>query len=144
MRSRRYYALLDELQRWREQLPVVADEPVDNVAVHLARARRKVRRRIARAPHGEGRNEALHRARKAAKRARYIAELARPELGAKATAIRKEMKQTQQRLGIRQDSVVAAEFLRHMGAAAGSLGENGFTYGVLHERELARVHRYGG
>lgn len=144
MRSKRYYALLRELQEWRKQPTVVADEPADNVALYLARARRKVRRRIARAPQGEGRSEALHGVRKAAKRARYIAELARPELGAKAKAIRKDMKHTQQRLGIRQDSVVAAEFLRHMGAAAGSLGENGFTYGVLHERELARVHRYGG
>jgi CHAD domain-containing protein len=143
LRSKRYYALLEQLRQWRERPPVVADEPAENVASHLARARRKARRRVARAPHGDGRAEALHSARKAAKRARYIAELSRPQLGSKAKSIQKQMKQTQRRLGVLQDCVVAAEFLRHMGAAAASTGENGFTYGVLYQREIDRVQQLG-
>jgi CHAD domain-containing protein len=103
-----------------------------------------VSRRISHAPLGAGRDEGLHRARKAAKRARYLAELARPELGKQANKVRKEMKDTQNRLGAHQDSVVAAEFLRRMGAAAGAAGENGFTYGLLYARELSRAQSVNG
>ena len=141
MRTKRYFALLGELRAWREQLPLVADEPAANVANHLAKAERKVRRRTAAAPKGAGRDVALHSARKAAKRARYIAELAGPQLGKRARSLEKRMKETQDRLGERQDRIVAAEFLRRLGAAAGAAGENGFTFGLLHERELTRARR---
>jgi CHAD domain-containing protein len=144
MRTKRYFALLAELSAWREQVPVVADEPAANIADYLDKAQRKVRLRIAAAPKGAGRDEALHRARKAAKRARYIAELSRPELGDQGDSVRKAMKKTQERLGVRQDRVVAAEFLRRVGAAAIAAGENGFTYGLLYERERSRAHKESG
>jgi hypothetical protein len=47
----------------------------------------------------------------------------------------------QGRLGERQDAVIAAGFLRRVGAAAGTTpGENGFTYGLLLGLELRRGH----
>jgi CHAD domain-containing protein len=77
----------------------------------------------------------LHRARKAAKRARYAAELRTPvDKHAKETA--KHYKQFQRVLGDHQDSVVATATLRRLAIAAGTTaGENGFTYGVLYARE---------
>jgi CHAD domain-containing protein len=46
----------------------------------------------------------------------------------------------QELLGEHQDSVISAEVLRRLGATAGTTaGENGFTFGVMHERELARA-----
>jgi CHAD domain-containing protein len=144
MRTKRYFALLAEVRAWCDELSVVADEPAAHVGSYLAKAVRKVRRRIKHVPAAAGRDEALHRARKAAKRARYIAELARPELGEEAHVLEKEMKRIQERLGLRQDRVVAAAFLRRLGAAAGAAGENGFTYGLLYERELVRAREVSG
>jgi CHAD domain-containing protein len=110
----------------------------------MRKAERRVGKRIAAAPAGEGRDAAMHRARKAAKRGRYVAELAAPELGARAKAARKRMKKTQQRLGLRQDAVVAAEFLRRAGAATAALpDENGFTFGLLYQREVDRAAELG-
>jgi CHAD domain-containing protein len=139
LRTKRHYALLAEVRAWREQLPVEDDRPAGDVARILRKAERKVTRRIAGAPKGEGRDEGLHRARKAAKRARYVAELARPELGKQAKAARRRMKKTQDRLGRRQDRVVAAEFLRRAGVAADAARHNGFTFGLLYAREQART-----
>ena len=89
-------------------------------------------------------NEALHRARKAAKRARYTADLAVPALGKharKAAAQAKKAKKLQTRLGARQDGLLAVNFLRRLGVAAnGEPDENGFTFGILLGREMRRGH----
>ena len=79
-----------------------------------------------------------HRARKAAKRARYAAELTQPG-GTKASKrARKHFKNIQRVLGDHQDTVVARSWLRRIGAAAGTTqGENGFTFGLLYGREEA-------
>ena len=81
--------------------------------------------------------EALHRARKAAKRARYSAELVEP-LGTKKAGTRiRHFKHIQTALGTYQDSVIAADVLRRLGAGAGTLpGHNGFTYGLLYDLEI--------
>jgi CHAD domain-containing protein len=139
MRTKRYFALLTELREWREQLPMITDAPAEDVARYVAKAERRVKRRLKAVPKHGARDEPLHRVRKAAKRARYVAELARPELGKRARTAQLRMKQTQERLGFRQDCVVAAEFLRRVAAAAAAAGEDGFTYGLLHERELSRA-----
>jgi CHAD domain-containing protein len=81
--------------------------------------------------------EAVHRARKSAKRARYVAELARPRLGGKAKTVIAETTKLQDRLGSHQDSVIAMEFLLRVQAAAAAAGENPFTYGVLWSNEHA-------
>ena len=143
LRTKRHYALLAELRSWRESPPVKRDRPASKLDGMLAKAERKVTKRIARAPDGAGRDAALHRARKAAKRGRYLAELARPELGAAAQRARKRMKKRTQQLGLRQDSVVATAFLRRAGAAASAAGENGFTFGLLYERERTKADRLG-
>jgi CHAD domain-containing protein len=147
LRTKRHYALLADLRSWRESLPVAHDRPASQLTRQLtrllAKAERKVAKRIAAAPPGTGRDAALHRARKAAKRGRYLAELAQPELGAAATRAKKRMKKRTQQLGLRQDSVLAAAFLLRAGAAASASGENGFTFGLLYERELAKAARLG-
>ena len=88
---------------------------------------------------------ALHRARKAAKRARYAAELVAPLPGTKAAkAAIKHHKKVQTVLGEHQDSVVALDLLRRLGAEAGTTpGQNGFTYGLLyaHQQTAARRSR---
>jgi len=98
------------------------------------RAERKADRRLAEAIDA-GDDALLHRARKAAKRARYAAELRTPvEKQAKKTA--KHYKQFQRVLGDHQDSVVATATLQRLAITAGTTpGENGFTYRLLYARE---------
>lgn len=85
---------------------------------------------------------ARHDTRKAAKRARYAAELAVPVLGAPASAVARNAKRLQETLGGYQDGVIAMEHLRAASArtrdAAGSFAL-GVLYGVEHcEAERAR------
>ena len=63
------------------------------MARYLDRAERTVRKRLKKVPDGEGHAEALHRARKAAKRARYVAEMSEPELGGRARGQREEVQE---------------------------------------------------
>jgi len=82
-------------------------------------AKKKVRKRLTRAvaarETGEPSAELFHRARKAAKRARYSAELTKP-LGVKKTKARiRHFKAVQDTLGAHQDSVLAAHLLRRLG-----------------------------
>lgn len=126
----RYTALLATLTGWLVEVPL-ADARLDGRAV-LDRARRTAERRRKRAKDDP---EALHRARKAAKRLRYAAELL-DGVVPKAAKTVSWAKQQQTLLGDHQDLMVAADFLRRKGAEVGSrAGHNGFTYGLL----LARV-----
>jgi CHAD domain-containing protein len=140
MRSARYFALMREVRAWRTDAPFAPDNrPAEDVRRYVDAARRKVRKRLRRAPDADDPAAALHGARKAGKRARYAAELAEPALGRRAAKTVKRMKKLQNRLGDVQDSVVAAEFVRRVGAIAGTTpGENGFAFGVLWEREQQR------
>ena len=61
--------------------------------------------------------------------------IARPVLGAKARTAGKRAKKLQELFGDRQDNVLAAQFLRRLGSAP---GRNGFTFGVLYQRERAQ------
>ncbi|MGW2409828.1 CYTH and CHAD domain-containing protein [Streptomyces sp. NPDC001739] len=139
----RYLALLDRLHALLADPPLrtAAKRPASEAA---ARAVLKDYRRLAGrvaaaldAPAGRGRDEALHRARKAAKRARYAAEAARPALGKPAKKFAKRIKKVQQLLGDHQDSVVARGALRDLATQAHRAGEGGFTFGLLHGREEA-------
>jgi CHAD domain-containing protein len=136
MNSSRYLDLLATLQRWRSD-PLLAAPP-SATALHkrARRAERKADRRLADAIRsGEG--ALLHRARKAAKRARYAAELRAPAAKAKrAKKSEKHYKRVQRVLGEHQDSVVASGTLRRLALTAGTTpGENGFTFGLLWARE---------
>jgi CHAD domain-containing protein/adenylate cyclase class IV len=133
MRGRRYFALLAELRAWHDELPIVEDAPASRLATFLRRAQRRVEKRAAAVPEGAGRDIALHRVRKAAKRARYIAELSEPALGKRAGKVRLRNEELQKRLGDRQDAVVAATFLQRVGLATHA---DAFTLGVLYQREL--------
>jgi CHAD domain-containing protein len=134
MNSQRYLDLLAVLQRWRIEPPL--SEPPSHAALNkrARRAERKADRRLAEAIEA-GDVAVLHRARKAAKRARYAAELRVPvEKRAKETV--KHYKRIQTVLGDHQDSVVASATLRRLVLTAGTTpGENGFTYGLLYARE---------
>jgi CHAD domain-containing protein len=93
----------------------------------LRKARRRVRRRLARATDAHG----LHQARKAAKRLRYAGDLLEPAWP-KAGRVADEAKELQTALGDHQDLAVASDFVRAL-AESGRV-ENAFTYGVLAER----------
>jgi len=133
----RYAMIMSTLAGWLTAVPL-AEDPVDAGAV-LKKARRKANRQLKRA--GDDVDQ-LHQARKAVKRLRYAGELLEsvaPEGGKIAAAA----KQRQTVLGDHQDLVVAAGFLRRLGARAGTRpGHNGFTYGLLMarvEEQAARI-----
>ena len=69
--------------------------------------------------------------------------MARPVVGKDAKRFAKALKGFQTALGEHQDTVVAREALRELGAQAHAAGENGFSFGVLHARDaaLAAAHR---
>ena len=108
--------------------------PAKKLHKRASRAERKADRRLTAAVDA-GDDAMLHRARKAAKRARYAAELRRP-LDKSAAKTEKHFKRIQRVLGEHQDSVVASDVLRRFALTAGTTaGENGFTYGLLFARE---------
>ena len=69
------------------------------------------------------RDLAVHDARKAGKRLRYATEVARPAVGKTAKRFAKALKGFQTALGEHQDTVVAREALRELGAQATRRGE---------------------
>lgn len=136
MESERYQSMMTGLRRWRAEPPVAGAVATGTLRQRARRAQRKADRRLAAALESED-AAMLHRARKAAKRARYAAELC-DSLGNRKRAKRtiKRYKRIQSTLGDHQDSVVAAAALRAMGLAAGTtVGENGFTFGMMYARE---------
>ncbi|MET8507911.1 CYTH and CHAD domain-containing protein [Streptomyces sp. NPDC004787] len=141
--SARFLALLDTLHALLADPPLRADAHRAAPKV-LAKAVRKDHKRLARriehalalAP-GEERDRALHEARKAAKRARYAADAARPALGKPAKKLAKRVKAVQSLLGEHQDAVVARDALREIAIQAHGAGESAFTWGLLHGREEA-------
>lgn len=149
--SDRYRALLGDLDRWRAKAPLTtgAKAPAHKAKKYVKKAEKKLDKRLDRAIEAQltGDPEAdhlLHQARKAGKRARYATELAAPVLGKKADKIIAGRKDLQDVLGEHQDSIVAAEFLRTEGTRIGiRSGQNGFTYGLLYGRELARQASVG-
>ncbi|MFE5834289.1 CHAD domain-containing protein [Streptomyces sp. NPDC056508] len=141
--SDRHLALLDRLDA------LLADPPLRKAASRdaakvLARAVRKDHARLAaRVDHalslapGHERDLALHEARKAAKRARYAGDAARPTLGKPAKKFSERVKKVQSLLGEHQDSVVTRATLRDLAARAHAAGETAFTWGLLYGREEA-------
>jgi CHAD domain-containing protein len=85
------------------------------------------------------RDAALHETRKAAKRLRYAAESAVPVFGGRAKKLARRAERVQVVLGEHQDTVVARQTLRELGAQAYLHDENGFTFGRLHALEQARA-----
>jgi CHAD domain-containing protein len=134
MNSQRYLDLLATLQDWRTGPPLIEPPSVKAVTKRAHRAERKADRRLAEGIEA-GDDALLHRARKAAKRARYAAELRKP-LDKRAKEKAKHYKQFQRVLGDHQDGVVASATLIRLARAAGTTpGENGFAFGLLYARE---------
>jgi CHAD domain-containing protein len=142
--SERYRELRAGLGRLLDRPPLTqeAAEPAGRALPRaVRRATRRTRRRMRRArraPAGQQRDLALHETRKAAKRARYAAEVAEPALGKKrgkkAHRFVKRMKNVQSVLGDHQDAVLARAVARDIGIQAHLAGENAFSFGLLHER----------
>jgi CHAD domain-containing protein len=149
--STRYLQVLSDMRSWAHAAPVTSRADAAPAALqHFARrARRKARKRIRQAvstaesassADGHHVDVALHRARKAAKRARYAAELAAPVDRPKhAKKIIKRYKAIQNLLGEHQDAVVAAQLLREHAARA-SMPPT-VTYGLLYAQEEATAQR---
>jgi CHAD domain-containing protein len=92
---------------------------------------------------GPSRDERLHEARKAYKRARYAVEVLVPVAGQPASRLRKRLKYLQDVLGAHQDAVITTTRLREHGLRAFAAGENAFTYGLLggRQQEAAALSR---
>ena len=133
LRDKRYRRLLDSVDRLLADPPLTsrASHPAaDELPKHVRRAYRRTKRRVA--------SETMHEARKATKGYRYALEVAEPAVGKKARKARKAAKALTKMLGEHQDGVVARPVLRELGMQAQLAGENGFTFGLLHERERGR------
>ncbi|MET4099743.1 CHAD domain-containing protein [Agrococcus sp. UYP10] len=143
MRSERYLVLMDDLERFAEAPPWTADASrtaADVLRSRMRREHRRMRRRIDAAdaaPDAAARDGLLHEARKAAKRARYAAEVLAPAFGTPAQRLARAAKRVQSVLGEQHDTVVVREALRELGVRAHLDGDNAFSYGLLHARELA-------
>jgi CHAD domain-containing protein len=103
----------------------------------IGKALRRTTARKSDAATGIDRDAALHEMRKAAKRTRYVLEVAEPALGKKTRKLRKRIKDVQSLLGDHHDTVVARPVLRELGAQAHIDGGNGFSFGILHATEQA-------
>ncbi|MFI6449200.1 CHAD domain-containing protein [Kitasatospora sp. NPDC050543] len=142
----RYYKLLDALEAFADDPPFAEQPDGDGNATELLSRtlRREQRRTVKRLDAalvldpGPARDDALHRARKAAKRARYTAESARRVSPERAKKFAKRMKSLQRALGAHQDAVIARTALMKAGSSDG--GRHAFAYGVMygHQQEVTR------
>ena len=132
--SERYFLLLDELAGAVDHPPVRSvDVSLQKVA---AREFRRLRRRVS-ALGRQPTDMALHRARIAAKRARYAAELAEGVTGRRSRKFVKAAKAFQDVTGAHQDAVIAAERIRSVRAASAN-ADVAFAAGRLVERQAIR------
>jgi CHAD domain-containing protein len=129
-----------ELNEWHRNPPLRGPvRPLRDVGRFLESAERRAAKRLARARRHDFDSEFSRRARKAVKRARYVAELAEPVLGKQARRTKKHAKRMQQRLGAVQDSAIVLDFLRRAAIRTGDEpGENGFSFGFLSAVEMSR------
>ncbi|WP_309135212.1 CHAD domain-containing protein [Cellulomonas sp.] len=135
--------LLAALAALAEDLPAGprADQPAERLLPRrAARAWRRFDAAVDRAtalPPGPGRDEALHAARKDARRARYASEVAASAVGSPARRSARRAQAVQAALGDQHDARVRQASLRSVAMQAHLDGENAFTYGRLHA--LAQV-----
>jgi CHAD domain-containing protein len=148
--SDRYLALLDAVDALLAEPPLTpeAAEPAVVVLPRLiGKALKRTRGHLKAAhahPPGHERDLELHEMRKAGKRLRYAAEVSEPALGKPAKKLVKAVKGLQELLGEHQDSYVARDLLRELGAAAAAEGANGFAFGWLLRDEQARAEGIEG
>ncbi|MEU4090007.1 CYTH and CHAD domain-containing protein [Streptomyces aureus] len=147
LRSPRYLELLNSLTALTEQPPLArkAEHRPEKVMVKsILKEYERLADRVAHALElspGTERDEALHQARKAAKKTRYATEPARAALGKPAKRLGKRVKGVQKVLGEHQDSVVARPALRNLALEAHAAHEPSFTWGLLYGQEQAAGDR---
>lgn len=145
LNTERYFRLLDSLDKLVRSAPLGPGGalPARKVLPTLLRRDAKRLRRAVkatgRAETSQDRDQALHGARKKAKRMRYAAESATPILGKPAKVLASSAKTIQQAIGDHQDAVVSRTQLREYAVRAHGRGENGFTFGRLHALEQTRA-----
>ncbi len=144
--SRRHLRLLDRLVALGGPDALAPAGACADRAALLALAdptRRALARRLRRAHHaGDSADDQLHRARRAAKRARYAAEALVPLVGGPASHFVDAHKALAQVLGDHQDSVVAREVLAASAPGTGpSANSRGvaFAAGLLYRDEQLRA-----
>jgi len=142
MNSKRYLAVLKQLERWRQDPPYTATATSgEEATAFVSSAEKAMLKRLTRALQPGADVELLHRARRAEKRYRYALELAEPA-GDNRDAILAEAKALQDLLGEFQDSVTSGDVLRRLATSArATAGEDGFTYGVLIGQDLETQRR---
>ena len=149
--GRRYGALLHLLDEWRRDAPWTGDTATHDagtdVEAFVERAQQKYDKRLVRAiSTADAPDEAFHRARKAAKRARYAAELAQPAMGRAAKRIVSRHEELQEQLGALQDHVMLITTLGEVAARETTSPQVGFGCGVLAQRHaqagLRARHRF--
>lgn len=141
LESNRYFDLLDRLDElmttppWTEQ----ADAQARTVLTKRVRHDyKRLARRVAAVDDAHAADERaalLHEVRKAAKRTRYAAEPLTGLYGKKARRFVRAMKRIQSLLGENHDSNVARKELQGLADRAVAVGQDSFTFGVLHSRE---------
>ena len=145
--SDRYLSLLDDLDWLLDDPPFTAQAAMPAAEVLPAAARhpwQQADRQMHRARSvaaGQLRDEALHQARKAARRGRYASEAMAPAVGKEAGRFTKQMKKVQSVLGEHQDAVITRQVARELGISAHLTGENAFSYGLLYERDVCHGQR---
>jgi CHAD domain-containing protein len=143
MSSARYLDLLDGLHDLADHGPWsdAAAKPAGEVMPRRVRhAFKRLQRDVVAAvetPDPAEREERLHDARKAAKRARYAAECLSDLYGKPAKRYVKAITRLQETLGDHHDAVVSQRRLSQLAEDAAHDGEDSFTFGVLHTREQA-------
>jgi CHAD domain-containing protein len=145
LNSPRYLALQQSLDQLVQKPPFTerAERPAPTeLSLSLAKAVRILNRRLIEADDlapGRTQNEALHEARKADKRVRYMSELLVPLIGGPARRLHHQAEKLQKLLGDHQDSVVARSELRRLSEEMHANGHNAFTYGLLYALEHQRA-----
>jgi CHAD domain-containing protein len=139
--SERYFVLRVQLDRLVAAPPWSPRAEEDARDVLRPRVRREFRRLCRRlevaltTDDPRVHDEAVHEARRAAKRLRYAAEALEPVWGEDASALARAATEITSTLGIRQDTVVSRAQLLALAGAARAAGEDTFTYGRLHALE---------
>ncbi len=138
MNSERYLAIMTVLRHWRSDPPVAEDLKSGALMKRARRAEHKAVRRLMAAIDSDD-DAMLHSARKAAKRARYAAELrtgVRKPNSAKRAA--KHYQRIQDVLGDHQDAVVASSALRRIGTEPEIRSVRTASHSVCSTRESSR------
>lgn len=137
MDSDRYVAMLREVRAFVEQAPRGRKRSAKKVRRYMHAARDTAAKRLAAAADPPQDDDRTHRARKATKRGRYVAELAVPVLGKKAERLADRQHKIQNKLGHLQDGIVAAGYLTEITPRAA--GRAGFGIGLLWQEQQRRA-----